>query len=337
MNNQFKQLAVAFLAYAAQREISADRLAALSNIDIKCLNENVIQSVTQQQINDLFLNAVQLSGDFYFGLHFGESLQLTALGIVGEIIKNSTTVGEALKVASSLAPLMTNWFILESNFKNDSVLIDFIPQEENWQANPAALQILDLLMVFVVHEIDGLTFRKNSPKTVHYSGVIREISEYKRVFRCSEIIPDQINRLTFSSSFWNDPLISANFDLQKHLIAQNYSFVKILSPTSSLEDKVYKHLVINSFLGTLSLEQVALNFNLSSRTLQRKLYGEGTSFQSITDKVRKMLAIKYLSSGIYPLKEISYMLGYNELSAFSRTFKRWTGLTPALYRLSINA
>jgi len=39
----------------------------------------------------------------------------------------------------------------------------------------------------------------------------------------------------------------------------------------------------------------------------------------LADEARKTLAINYLKAGNYPLKEISYMLGYNELSAFTHS------------------
>jgi AraC-like DNA-binding protein len=46
------------------------------------------------------------------------------------------------------------------------------------------------------------------------------------------------------------------------------------------------------------------------------------------------MAIHYLNQGGHPMKEISYMLGYNELSAFSRAFKKWTGVAPQEFRRS---
>jgi len=69
--------------------------------------------------------------------------------------------------------------------------------------------------------------------------------------------------------------------------------------------------------------------------MQRKLKEEGINFQQVADEVRKSLAINYLKAGEYPVKQVSYMLGYNELSAFTRTFKRWTGITPGTYMKSI--
>ncbi|MBB3045833.1 AraC-like DNA-binding protein [Litorivivens lipolytica] len=64
---------------------------------------------------------------------------------------------------------------------------------------------------------------------------------------------------------------------------------------------------------------------ISVRTLQNRLTQQGTSFKQIKDKVRYDLALKYLQSSDLSLAEISEILGYSELSAFSRSFRRWHG------------
>ena len=88
----------------------------------------------------------------------------------------------------------------------------------------------------------------------------------------------------------------------------------------------------NAYLGIATLEEIASNFNVSPRTLQRKLREEGTSFKELSDSVRKSIALNYVKTGDHPVREISCMLGYNELSAFTRAFRRWTGITPVDYR-----
>lgn len=86
MENQQKKLVISLLAYAAQRDISPAALCKLSNITEKELQQKD-KALTIKQVSDVWANAIHLSKDEFFGLHFGESLQLSALGIVGEINK----------------------------------------------------------------------------------------------------------------------------------------------------------------------------------------------------------------------------------------------------------
>ena len=71
---------------------------------------------------------------------------------------------------------------------------------------------------------------------------------------------------------------------------------------------------------------------MSSRTIQNRLSEEHTSFQQLLEKVRRELAIGYLSKGGMQLTQVAYALGYSELSAFSRSFKRWFGISPQQWR-----
>ena len=81
-----------------------------------------------------------------------------------------------------------------------------------------------------------------------------------------------------------------------------------------------------------SLEKVAQEFNVSSRTLRRRLANGATTFQSITDQVRQDLAVNYLTSTKLSVGEIAFFLGYNDPSNFGRAFKKWLGVSPATYR-----
>ena len=92
--------------------------------------------------------------------------------------------------------------------------------------------------------------------------------------------------------------------------------------------------VINSLLSTqaCTAKTVADCLGISSRTLQRKLQSEKTSFQQQLDKIRTELAISYLQEPQFRLTDISELLGFSELSVFSRAFKGWFGVTPSQWR-----
>ncbi len=72
--------------------------------------------------------------------------------------------------------------------------------------------------------------------------------------------------------------------------------------------------------------------HMSRQTLYRKLKKEGESFQNLAETVRRERALQYVAEGEYGLTEVAFLLGFSELSAFSRAFKRWTGESPGHYR-----
>jgi AraC-like DNA-binding protein len=83
--------------------------------------------------------------------------------------------------------------------------------------------------------------------------------------------------------------------------------------------------------------QVAAAQHMSRRTLQRKLRDEGTSYARELDGVRRELAERFIRDRSLTLSEITYLLGFAEISSFSRSFKRWTGIAPSAYRHRIES
>jgi AraC-like DNA-binding protein len=95
--------------------------------------------------------------------------------------------------------------------------------------------------------------------------------------------------------------------------------------------KVKKNILLHFKHQIPQLEEVASLFNLTTRSLQRKLKVENTNFQEITEEIREQLAIGLLQCKQFTVNEIAYMLGYAEASTFRRAFKRWTGKSPTSY------
>lgn len=84
--------------------------------------------------------------------------------------------------------------------------------------------------------------------------------------------------------------------------------------------------------GEVQAASIARALRLSPRTLQRRLTAEGTSFKDLLESVRRDLAGRWVSETALPLAEIAYRLGYSDVAAFSRAFKRWTGKSPGAAR-----
>lgn len=84
--------------------------------------------------------------------------------------------------------------------------------------------------------------------------------------------------------------------------------------------------------GEVTAARVSAELGLSVRTLDRRLAAEGTSFRGVLDGVRRAQAEDHLRDPRTTPGEIAFLLGYSESSAFHRSFKRWTGLTPREFR-----
>ncbi|MEJ7644228.1 MAG: AraC family transcriptional regulator ligand-binding domain-containing protein [Chryseolinea sp.] len=330
MGDQQNQFILSLLGYAVQRGISAQKLCELCNIGLEDMKIGLASAPSKKQINDLWKNAAHLCNDPLFGLHFGESLQLSALGAVGEIIKSSDTVGQAITIAASFTPAIVKSFTMEVK-KSKTIFVIRLLETDSKDDDFVTQQVADLLMVFTVHELNGLLLRKISPISVSYPRKISDPVEYERVFRCRPKRSGDYS-ISFEAGYWDEPILTANYELQKLFLQKVNSESNGKLPSISFQVTILNYLAKNAYLGILSLEDVAANFNMSPRSLQRRLQEESVTFQQLADSVRKSLALHYLESGKYQIKEISNILGYNELSAFSRAFKRWTGKAPIEYQ-----
>ena len=83
-----------------------------------------------------------------------------------------------------------------------------------------------------------------------------------------------------------------------------------------------------------SADSLAMELNLSVRSLFRQLQEEGTSLQALKDEVRRDKALELLRRTQKPIKQIAQAVGFRNEKSFSRAFQAWTGYVPTTYRSS---
>lgn len=84
--------------------------------------------------------------------------------------------------------------------------------------------------------------------------------------------------------------------------------------------------------GELTIDAVAAQHGISPRSLQRRLREHGLSFKELVAETRLALSRRYLEDTSISLTEAAFLLGYADLSAFSRAFRRWTGQSALAFR-----
>jgi len=96
--------------------------------------------------------------------------------------------------------------------------------------------------------------------------------------------------------------------------------------------RVLRFLEAESGRRVLDLGDVAEHLGVTTRTLQRRLVEEKTTFQTLRDSLRHREACRLLSQSDCDVATIAATLGFSEPATFQRAFKTWSGMSPGEYR-----
>ncbi|MFO0587328.1 MAG: AraC family transcriptional regulator [Polyangiaceae bacterium] len=159
-----------------------------------------------------------------------------------------------------------------------------------------------------------------------------DVSEHRRVFGAPIGFSAEINAMWFDAGFLDRPIHRADPSLSPVLRRHADDLLAALAPSNSLATSLHRHLVGTLSDGLPNIGVAASALGVSTRSLQRKLEEEGTSFKGVLDDVRRTLALAHLRDGNRTVSEVAFLVGFSEVSAFSRAFKRWTGKSAVSYR-----
>ena len=328
-------LLASLITFLSQRGFTTEELCERFQIDLSDL-QGSDASFDEKKIQFVWQTACELSGDPLLGLHMGENSNLTAIGVVGNLIQNSPTVREAIENACKFMNLLTNAFTMKMVERREYFTVIITPNfisAENFEFG--LNQILDMSLVFILKEHMALTLHSTIPEYVELSHCNQEKeAEYERVFQCPVKFGTSKSGITFKSKLLAQRIITSDYKLlsilKNHAETQLAQIEKRKSFASVVRQTLWNQSGFNAF----SAQNVASHLNMTVRHMQRKLNKEGVQFQEISDEIKKNIAIDYLMTGIHQVKEISSILGYNEVSSFTRSFKKWTGYAPTEFMKS---
>lgn len=284
--------------------------------------------------NRVLEKALKLTGDPFFGLHAGEFLNLSAAGLIVQIIQSSRTVLEALEHLVTFANLGCSALPYQLRELETEWELSMIPAPLWEDQSPDAVRhTLDGAVMFTLRAFHTLTRQKHRPARVHFTYLRPEkFMEYERLFHCPVYFSKPLNAIFLDKKHVTESVITGDYDMLRVLVRyaeEKLSVLKRESGYAAIVRQSILHLVKPQFP---NIGQVAANLNISIRSLQRRLAEEGLSFQSVTDSLKRQLAMDYLANQDLNIKEIAYLLDYADASAFIRSFKRWESVSPLEWR-----
>lgn len=155
---------------------------------------------------------------------------------------------------------------------------------------------------------------------------------YRRMFGANVCFEQPVNRFTFLEANLDRPNISADPRLFK--VVQQLADILLAELKTAIDFRASVSNKIVDLMGVSNptLALVSKELNLGARTVQRRLALEGTSFEDVLAASRRAVAERLLRDTELPLTDIAFMLGFSELSAFTRAAKRWYGVSPRQFR-----
>jgi len=155
--------------------------------------------------------------------------------------------------------------------------------------------------------------------------------KYFEFFKSPVHFNSPVCRLSLSLDVVDTLLASGNEELAQFGDQAMQNYLKTLDNGNDISH--LKRLIIENLpSGNVTVDQIADELGVSARTLQRTLQEKETTFSTLLSDTRMDIAKGYIQNRDMDLTEVAFLLGFAELSTFSRSFKKWTGKSPLQYR-----
>ncbi|MEZ9593057.1 AraC family transcriptional regulator ligand-binding domain-containing protein [Shewanella sp. 10N.261.52.F9] len=268
-----------------------------------------------------------------FGLRLAAKQGLEMLGAVGLIIQASHTVGEALVNAQRYMMLHSHGEYWVLRKFEQSILIE---RYQIYQDISHAKQYKELsfgVCAGLVKTLIGKTLKLDRLEFAHTA--ISDSHVYRKYFECPVVFNQENDRLIIHSSYLTQPLQRISDQDKKQI--KSYLEILISQFGDDIERKVKTLILQTMGLHDTNIDLVATMLNMNRRTLQRRLAKQGLTFKKLLADVRMSTACWHLQSSQLDITLLSEVLGYSDVSAFSKAFKQFAGISPLKWRKSAQA
>jgi AraC-like DNA-binding protein len=265
------------------------------------------------------------------GLDAGAQFRLSSYGIWGFALITSPTIRSAIDTAFQFLDLTFAFATIERRYTGAELQLvlsaeDIEPGLRRFvvEREAAAIRVIlrDLLAEDLGFERVEFAFPAPAEDEIAHA---TDLLGVRPVYDAAESV------LGVGATVLDAPLPQANELTMAMALEQCRDLLERRRARTGLAGQV-RDLLLAGLAGPPDAVSVARALHLSDRTLRHRLSGEGTSFRALLDEVRERLAEELLLRGGLPVAEVSWRLGYVEVSSFSQAFRRWKGVGPREYR-----
>lgn len=250
------------------------------------------------------------------GLGIGAYLNLSSLGLVLEISLNTSSLKQGI-------------YILEQYLQYKFPIVSFTVLEESSGAilqlestlknTKVRKELLNIVLYIIYRELT-LMMPKGKIPEVEFPCTAEEKSTY---FPSTQVVNHEHHRILLPGNYEELDINTHKVKAVELLFPKFISMLKRERETSRFNENVKTMALMMCNPEVPNLKSVQSQFPISARTFQRRLTTEGTTFRKITNEIKKELSNYLKNEKSLKTKDIAYILGYSEPSAYLHALKSW--------------
>lgn len=316
---------------AVLRSLGADPVAVLAEAGFGLeLFDDPDNLITYAARGRLMAHCAARTGCQHFGLLVGQQLGLHSLGLAGYLVKTSPDVGTALRSLGRLVNLHVHGAVMPLTMEGHSAMISYLAYQPYVEATE---QIGDGAVAALFNCMGTLCGPRWQPAEVWFAhGRPVDTTPFRQFFRAPLRFDAERYALVFSADWLSRASVSADPELFRLLRKETDRLAA--THRGDFPEQVRSVLRTALLTGHGTAEQVAALFSMHPRTLGRRLQAFGTNIQKLMDEGRFEIARQMLENTTLDVGQVGAALGYARSSVFIRSFRRWSGTTPAAWRAS---
>lgn len=321
-----------YLRYAESQNLDTNAAIKHAGIDAALL-DNQNGRIRGEQFQSLIESLIDQSDDPVFGLNTSQQVQPDSYSVLGFIAMSCSTIGEAIDHIPTFERLVGDMGITTIDKIHHNVILSW---HCAYTISKVRQHMIDNVLASWTQYARSLANIEANPDKVlleREAPSKRVAKAYEAFFKAPVVFGQKRNAIVLPAAFLSLSLRQADLSRLKTLESHaQEQIAELKDPQQRFSVRVSNAIRKQLEMGTARKELIATEFNMTERTLQRKLNAEGHSYQSLLDHVRKELAIEMLKYSDFALQDIAYNLGFSDARSFYRRFKIWMGVTPGGYR-----
>lgn len=284
--------------------------------------------VPYDKIDRIRARAAELSGDPAFGLRLAQFQHPSHQGALGYAWLACATLRKSLECLARYVRVLNDQGHINLRDEADTLVVEISVAEGS--ENARARDDANLAALVALCRINcGAGFRPAWIGSPH--GQPQDLAPYRELFGCPLEFGTRVNTFVVLAADADRPLPSANPVLEQvheRMVARRLAQLDQADTAGRARAAIMDQLPT----GKVSDETVAAALHITARTLHRRLKAQDQSFRGLLQAVRRDLAVQYIRDDSLTLTEITFLLGFSEMSSFSRAFKQWNGVSPSQAR-----